>query len=109
MRLIDADWITQKLEGWQDQLAKTYGDNDEYVLCLSEVLIKLDDTPTAQPELIRPKAKDVYYEETDHCEFKCSLCHATIGVVEGGTLDGAWFRFCPNCGAEMEGWCERPD
>ena len=55
------------------------------------------------------KAKNAYFEETDHCEFKCSLCGATIGVVEGGTLDGAWFRFCPNCGAEMEDWCERPD
>ena len=55
------------------------------------------------------KAKNVYFEESGHCEFKCSLCGATIGVVEGGTLDGAWFRFCPNCGAEMEGWCERPD
>lgn len=56
--------------------------------------------PSAQP---RPKVKNVYYEENDHCEFKCSLCGATIGVVEGGTLDGANFKFCPWCGAELDG------
>ena len=55
--------------------------------------------PSAQP---RPKAKNVYYEESDHCEFKCSLCGATIGVVEGGTLDGANFKFCPWCGAQLD-------
>lgn len=82
----------------------------------------LDSIPSIQPNVgcgecvfgvfkkLRPKARDVYYEVRDtHCEFKCSLCGATIGVVEGGTLDGAWFKFCPSCGAEMEGWCERPD
>ena len=46
-RYIDADWITQKLEGWQYKLSEKYGWNDEYVLCLAEVLMKLDDTPTA--------------------------------------------------------------
>lgn len=55
-RYIDADWITQKLEWWQDQLATNYGQNDEYVLCLAEVLMKLDDTPTADVmEVVRCK------------------------------------------------------
>lgn len=55
-RYVDADWITQNLEGWQDQLAETYGQNDEYVLCLGEVLMKLDDTPTADVvEVVRCK------------------------------------------------------
>lgn len=57
--------------------------------------------PAGKP--IRPKAKNVYYEENDHCEFKCSVCGATIGVVEGGTLDGANFKYCPWCGAELDG------
>ena len=48
-------------------------------------------------------AKNVYYEEREtHCDFKCSLCGATIGCVECGTMDGARFHYCPNCGAEME-------
>ena len=48
------------------------------------------------------KAKNVYYEEHYHTEFKCSLCGATIGCVEGGSMDGARFNYCPWCGAEME-------
>lgn len=46
MRPIDADCLVQQIEGWQDQLAATYGQNDEYVLCLGEVLMKIDDAPT---------------------------------------------------------------
>ena len=37
-----------------------------------------------------------------HCEFKCSICGATIDVVEGGDLDGGYFRYCPGCGARLE-------
>ena len=55
-RYIDADWIVQKLEGWQDQLAETYGENDEYVQCLGEVLIKIENAPTADvAEVVRCK------------------------------------------------------
>lgn len=55
-RCIDADWITQNLEGWQDKLAETYGKNDEYVLCLGEVLTKIDDAPTEDVvEVVRCK------------------------------------------------------
>lgn len=46
--------------------------------------------------------KDVYYTQKDHCEFKCSVCGAWAGSVAYGTLDGAKFNFCPNCGAKME-------
>ncbi len=62
---------------------------------------RLDNCPFVE----RPDelAKNVYYEEREtHCEFKCSLCGATIGCVECGTMDGARFKYCPNCGAEME-------
>lgn len=76
--------------------------NHAEFLYTDEICGVLGSLPSAQPERIRPKAKDVYYEESDHCEFKCSLCRATIGVVEGGTLDGANFKYCPWCGAEMD-------
>lgn len=58
-----------------------------------------DEQPTVEE---RQRAKNIYYEERDHCEFRCSLCGATIGVVEGGTLDGANFKFCPWCGAQLD-------
>lgn len=36
-------------------------------------------------------------------DFRCSICGATITVVEGGSLDGVFFNWCPNCGAKMDG------
>lgn len=47
-------------------------------------------------------AKDIYYKGDGHCEFKCSLCGVEIGVIEGGELDGGYFRYCPGCGAKMD-------
>lgn len=46
-------------------------------------------------------AKDIYMQGKGHCEFKCSLCGAEIGCVEGGDMDGGKFNYCPNCGAKM--------
>jgi len=48
-------------------------------------------------------AKDIYMQGKGHCEFKCSLCGAEIGCVEGGDMDGGKFNYCPNCGAKMKG------
>ena len=61
-RYIDADWITQNLEGWQDQLAKTHGDYDEYVLCIGEALIKLDDAPSVDAVPV-VRCKDCKHQE----------------------------------------------
>lgn len=100
-RYIDADWITQKLEGWQDKLAETYGWNDEYVLCLGEVLMKIDDTPTADV-FERKVGKWIYKGARGRfpvCE--CSVC--------GNTENADWAilgdntNYCPNCGAMMKG------
>ena len=63
----------------------------------------IDNTPTADVEEVK-HGKDIYYTVCDkHCEFKCSVCNAWIGVVEGGTLDAArGFNYCPACGAKMK-------
>lgn len=60
--------------------------------------------PRADVEEVR-HGEDIYYTVCDkHCEFKCSVCNAWIGVVEGGTLDAArGFNYCPACGAKMDG------
>ena len=89
-RYIDADWIAQRLDGWQDQLAKTYGENDEYVLCLGEVLMKIDDAPTADV-VERRKGKWLYLDGLD--AFECSVC--------GRQMVRNIFDYCPWCGAEM--------
>ena len=48
------------------------------------------------------KGKNIYNTVKGHCEFKCSVCGADALVVEGGSLDGGYFKYCPNCGVEME-------
>ena len=47
--------------------------------------------------------KDICYGGYPYCEFMCSVCGNWIGVVEGGSLDGATgFNYCPSCGAKMD-------
>lgn len=60
-------------------------------------LFVLKNLPTAEK-----KGRDISGEVSYYCDFKCSLCGADIGIVEGGNLDGGVFNFCPNCGARME-------
>ena len=107
-RCIDADWIIQKLERWRGQLAETYGENDEYVLCLGEVLMKLDDAPTAD---VRENVKGMWVEVVDRTEmydkegvktwgmlFQCNQCGFVLNAIEGHT---GQYNYCPNCGADM--------
>lgn len=94
-RYIDADWIIQKLERWRGQLAETYGENDEYVLCLGEVLMKLDDAPTADVRENVHAKKVIEGGERDGstCWFECSHCHGTVDLQD---------MFCKHCGAVLE-------
>ena len=91
LRLTSYDTVRSLYEA---TVADKYDDYKDGIMDAIDAVIGVDS---------RPKAKNVYYEETDHCEFKCSICGATIGVVEGGALDGANFKFCPWCGAELDG------
>lgn len=82
-RYIDADWITQKLEGWQYKLAEKYGWNDEYILCLAEVLMKLDDTPTADVEEV-VRCRDCRYAEQDEIgRWYCRSLGCAVGNIDG--------------------------
>lgn len=102
-RYIDADWIIQKLERWRGQLAETYGENDEYVLCLGEVLMKLDDAPTADVrENVRGEWLDYWdnpikYYFDGRYSAHCSVC----GYHPEYEEEMRSANFCPNCGADM--------
>ena len=63
---------------------------------------RIKNIPAADVAPVR-HATDIYHKAHGHCEFKCSLCGVEIGVVEGGELDGGKFRYCPGCGARMDG------
>lgn len=44
-RYTDIDWLVQEIEGWIETLAEIYGENDEYVTCLVDVLMQIDNAP----------------------------------------------------------------
>jgi hypothetical protein len=67
-----------------------------------DMLDSVEDFPAADVVEVR-HGSDVSRTVKGHCEFKCSLCGAYALVVEGGTLDGGIFNYCPNCGAKMGG------
>lgn len=102
-RYIDADEEIRKIneaisineQGRKEESLASY--------CLRRVAEALEKAPTADVEEVR-HGKDIYETVLNHhCEFKCSVCGNWIGVVEGGTLDGAIeFKYCPACGAKMD-------
>lgn len=94
MRLIDADWIVERLKEWRDWIAETYGENDDYVLCLDTVLMKLDDAPTADVEPVKHGHWIMKPNGYGTCS-NCKMCSLDIG----GGVDS---DYCPNCGAKMD-------
>ena len=92
MRLIDADALLRRVERWRDRIVDTYGKNDEYANCLAEVVMKIEDAPTA--DVVERKVG----EWIDDCS--CSVCN-WINENDNGFALITNFRFCPNCGAVM--------
>lgn len=91
MRLIDADELKKHATSWMTTVG---------ILTTAEI----DNAPTINPEDIRPKGKwfelvesipdhhtGEYYEEV---YYNCTVC-------DYATADKT--KFCPNCGAKMEG------
>lgn len=116
MRLIDADWVAERLKEWRNWIAETYGENDDYVLCLDTVLMKLDDAPTADVEPVKHghwTIEDIITYERSYGGilyepvYKCSCCgRVTESYVRGDEPimpeDADFPEFCGNCGAKMD-------
>ena len=96
MRLIDADWVAERLKEWRNWIAETYGENDDYVLCLDTVLMKLDDAPTADVEPVKHGHWTTWFENEDIRQAKCSECGMMFTLGKGRDI-----HYCGNCGAYM--------
>lgn len=79
-RYIDADTLIQKIDGWRESIAETYGINDEYVKVLGDVLDIIEDAPTEDVvEVVRCKDckhwkdSDGIYRRGFDAESKCPL------------------------------------
>jgi hypothetical protein len=93
VRLIDANALLEQTELICGRYEVKWTDN--------RVMVWIDNAPTIDPESLRPKGKWLksewgYPDRT----LTCSAC--------GFEYDSAYykqklFRYCPNCGAKMEG------
>lgn len=97
MRLIDADKVPplSDLSGcaYEGDEYQAYKSGAEYVRGL------VDDTPTIDPETLRPTAKwiDRGYVCGEH-EYECSACQQTEWRTSASRM-----KYCMFCGARMEG------
>lgn len=63
MRIIDANKLIQTINVWREQLAETYGTNDEYVKCLGDVSDIIEKVPTIEE---RKTGRYIDAEELKH-------------------------------------------
>ena len=111
MRLIDADAFEAELnERLLPELIKRYG-RDEALRGLHfsfrDCICNIQMQPTIEPE--RKKGRWIFYEsENDrYDDIKCPFCKKSY-TVDAYRIDDIGFtagdlKFCPNCGARMEG------
>ena len=66
----------------------------------------IEDAPTAEPERKKGRWIDdgTYGDYHPHHAWHCSECEES--VIE---IDTPWFKFCPNCGADMRGEKDETD
>lgn len=88
MRLIDADVMR---DDW------LYNGQNEYVYDTNAVLDSIDEQPTIDPESLRPHGKWIESPSTVPFQtYKCSVCGCEILYEDT--------KYCPYCGAKMEGF-----
>lgn len=100
-RLIDANAFLKRLSDRQIKIAG-YTEKIREWLVLEKTISELEKFPTIDPETLRPVAHWVGKGRNVYCS-KCNnspIMDMDIGVC--------WFwsfcpKFCPNCGAKMEG------
>lgn len=88
MRLIDADVLKEYLG--------CDGDNKYSSMIMHEIADRIDEQPTI--DAIPAMHGRWVFDRPNH--YKCSLCDAMWSGV------ARFMKFCPNCGAKMDGGAE---
>ena len=95
MRLINADELIKTLQEREDAPPEWDGAifKDAFSIAIMDII--------AQPSIDAEPVKHGYWEELNVNEstiYVCTCCHATVSGVFASA-----FRYCPICGARMEG------
>lgn len=98
-RYIDADTLYQKIDAWREKVAINYGQYDDYVDCLGDVLIEIENAPTE--DVVKPiKCHLLTIENPNYSSFDCSPQKIRIcSFCEYDRIQYT-FNYCPNCGAK---------
>lgn len=90
----------ERHEAWED-LKDCTEYREGYDNGLAESMrILIDDLPSAQPTIEERKTGNWVGIDDEPCEtFECDVC----GFVLDDWIEGAFYNYCPNCGADMRG------
>lgn len=90
---IDKDALLHKMKERHGELARDYGDYDNYVMGFGDALELLEN---AQAETDVHENVEGKWVRMNNKEVKCSCC----SLIRNITTQEGW-RFCPSCGALM--------
>lgn len=94
VRLIDAIKLESEILDWQSSTTSK-AQYDAYENALNEIY----DAPTIRLPVARWKLSYSYWGDEN---YTCTNCKQTL-VLEDGTPEENEYRFCPFCGANIEG------
>lgn len=101
-KYIDKDALLNKMQERHEDLARDYGDYDNYVMGFSDAIELLENAPVADVQEVK-HAKDLQATKPyGRGSFECSNCHFydddtyTIDTKIGRV------KYCPACGALVE-------
>ena len=102
MRLIDADILNEHCnriiaDDWNSRACP-----DSWADAYEAFKDDIDDMPTIDPKDLRPKAKWRTLDDCSNAGVYCTRCYKKVYRVDYANQK-VKSRFCPNCGAEMEG------
>lgn len=95
VRLIDANALLEQTEIICGRYEVKWTDN--------RVMAWIDNAPTIDPESLRPRGEWMEGDELDYCGNRKPLCSVCGEFPLFNWADYAQCKYCPNCGAKMEG------
>ncbi len=97
MRLIDANALKEHLgiDGDRKYINKIAHETSDYI----DEMPTIDATPVVHGRWIRANDGQAFFD----VEYVCSGCQFVVAVSGIGTPILYGYKFCPNCGAKMDG------
>lgn len=92
-KYIDQDVLLEKMQERYEDIARDYGDYDNYVMGFSDAIELLENAPAADVQEVK-HAEWNYYTKTNYI---CSSCN----FIRNIETQIGW-KYCPMCGAKTD-------